>query len=41
MSPRLLFLLSNRHLPARGRDRLDAQLAAARLRDKAAAVLHG
>lgn len=37
MSPRLLFLLSTRHLPVRGRDRVDARLAGARY----AALLHG
>ena len=35
MSPRLLFLLSSRHRLTRERDRIDAELAAARLRPRA------
>ena len=31
MSPRLLFLLNSHHTLARDRDRIDAQLAAARM----------
>jgi hypothetical protein len=35
MSPRLLFLLSSHHPLTRERDRIDAELAAARLRPRA------
>lgn len=38
MSPRLLFLLSVHHLPENGRDRVDAQLAAARYSPRHEAV---
>jgi hypothetical protein len=37
MSPRLLSLLSAPHAPKRDRDRIDAQLAAARMRTTLAA----
>jgi hypothetical protein len=38
MSPRLLFLLSSHHPLTRDRDRIDAELAAARLSPQAGIV---